>query len=235
MLSLCTLWLPGCSGHSSYAGKIYMAPVVFLKSGSSVPVGCKGWRGCWNPRSCVPLLFTFLRHLLCLWHARGTDGPTGLPPCFPTQNDSFPNHSDPLCSECNPFVRRDWSRGENFIFVLRSNLILNFSFLHQASTYANYPGVCEQTTCWATLGQISLFVSRNANKTTTNCTIWWDHRASAGKTLHKGEGTYCAANPRLRSKLLWKARVESSFASVVVFPSLKIRIRNLFTDYSIFL
>lgn len=160
-----------------------MAPGVILKSGSSFPVGCKGWRGCWNPRSCVPLLFTLLHHLLCLWHALGTDAPMGLPPCFLTQNDSFPNQSDPLCSECNPFVRRDWSRGENFIFVLRSYLILNFSFMHQASTYVNYPGICEQTPCWATLGQITLFVSRNANKTTTNCTIRWEHRASAGKTL----------------------------------------------------
>lgn len=169
--------------------------------------------------------------LTCPWHWRSH----GVASVFPDPERLFPKPLRSPLLWVQPFVRRDWSRGENFIFVLRSNLILNFSFLHQASTYANYPGVCEQTTCWATLGQISLFVSRNANKTTTNCTIWWDHRASAGKTLHKGEGTYCAANPRLRSKLLWKARVESSFASVVVFPSLKIRIRNLFTDYSIFL
>lgn len=80
-------------------------------------------------------------------------------------------------------VRRDWSRGGNFIFVLRSNLILNFSSIHQASTCVNYTGVCKQTLCLSTQGQITLFVSWNANKITMNCTIQWEHRSSGGRSL----------------------------------------------------
>lgn len=169
----------------------------------------------------------------------------GLSPCFLPQNNSFPNQLDPLCSKCSRFVWRDWSRGKNFIFVVRKNLILNFSFIHQASTYVNYTVVSEQTPCWATLGQITLFVSRSPGILQYSgsiepllgkvCILQTSQRLREKTGIKKSEGTYCAALSKLHSKLLRKPRVQPGFAFVLVSHSLKIRIRNLLTDYSIYI
>lgn len=168
-----------------------------------------------------------------------------MSPCFPTQNDSFPNRSDPLCSKCNSFVWRDWSGGENFIFVLRSNLILFFSFRHQASTYVNYTGICSKTPCWATLGQITLLKMPTGSPWIVQ--YGWSTDPLLGKAcvLQKSQRLWVKTGTKRWRDLPvqltqgcavnYHERQDPSFASLLVSHSLKIRIKNLFTDYCIFL
>lgn len=170
-------------GQQSWAGIIYMAPDVFLKSDSSFPVDARGWEAAkiltavallslhssiTSFLSSVPLAMMLPQGCLCAAWLRTTL----------SQASQIP-------FAISAFVWRDWSRGVNFIFVLRSNLVLNFSFVHQACTCVNYTGVCEQTPCLSTWGQITLFVSRNANKITMNTVgaVQWEYRGSAGRSL----------------------------------------------------
>lgn len=53
---------------------------------------------------------------------------------------------------------------------------------------------------------LALFVSRNANKVTTNCTVSWEYRVSAGKSLCFTDNSKAVGENR--HKRMWALTVQ---------------------------